>query len=444
MRFIILGLCLSLLMSASCLAGTSPELKQRVAERVSSELPDLLKLYRELHQKPELSFMEVETARRIAREWREAGYEVTEKVGGHGIVALLRNGPGPTLMLRCDLDGLPVKELTGVDYASSHQMKDEDGNLVPTMHACGHDIHMTSLVGTARILASLKDQWQGTLMLVGQPAEERGGGARAMLADGLFKRFPVPDHAVALHVSPATPVGTINYAEGFAMANVDSVDITVFGVGGHGAYPHTTKDPVVLASQIVLALQTIVSREIAPSEPAVITVGSIHGGTKHNIIPDEVKLQLTVRSYSDEVREKLLRGIERIARGQGLAAGLPEDKLPRVEVQDEYTPAVYNNPELTRRLRGVFEDWLGQGTAIARPPQMGGEDFGRYGRTEHKVPICLFWLGAVSKESVRQAITQGKTLPSLHSGFFVPDAEPALQAGITATTGAALDLLAKP
>jgi amidohydrolase len=436
------------LVGAFCLAGwigsaTAADVKREVNRLIDTEYPDLAGLYQHLHQNPELSFMEKETSARIAEELVKAGFEVTRSVGGHGVVGLLRNGEGPTTMVRFDMDGLPVEEKTGLKFASRKRMTDDLGKEVFTMHACGHDVHMTSGIGSMRLLAALKDHWRGTLMAVAQPAEERGGGARAMLADGLFSRFPVPDQVIALHVHAAMPAGMIGYTPGFALANVDSVDIKIFGIGGHGAYPHATKDPIVLAAQTILSLQTIVSREIAPIEPAVITVGSIHGGTKHNVIPGEVDLQLTVRSYKDEVRDQLLAGIKRIATGHAVAAGMPEDKLPIVKVKDEYTPATYNNPELTRRLVGVFEDWLGKGTAIERPPQMGGEDFGRYGRTKAKVPIFIFWLGAASPESVKRAIQVGQTLPSLHSPLFAPDAVKTIKTGVTATVAAVLDLMAK-
>jgi len=365
-------------------------------------------------------------------------------VGGHGVVGLLKNGKGPTIMLRCDMDGLPVEEKTGLPFASKKQMRDESGKTVPTMHACGHDIHMTSAIGTVRVLSSLMQHWKGTLMFIAQPAEERGGGARAMLSDGLFERFALPDKVIALHVHSGMPAGTIGYTPGFALANVDSVDIKIFGVGGHGAYPQATKDPIVLAAQTILSLQTIVSREIAPIEPGVITVGSIHGGTKHNVIPGEVDLQLTVRSYKDEVRDQLLAGIKRITIGHAKTAGLPEDKLPIIKVKENYTPATYNNPELMHRLVAVFDDWLGKGTCIERPSQMGGEDFGRYGRTEHKVPICIYWLGAASPASVKRALQTGGTLPSLHSPIFAPDAEHTIKTGVTATVAGLLDLFANP
>jgi hippurate hydrolase len=359
------------------------------------------------------------------------------------VVALLKNGSGPTVLVRSDLDGLPVKEQTGVSYASTVTTKDEAGKDVPVMHACGHDVHMTCLVGVARVLAHFKNQWHGTLVLIGQPAEERGGGAKAMLKDGLFTRFPKPDFCLALHDSAELPAGAVSYTPGFAMANVDSVDLTVRGLGGHGAHPHKTKDPVLLAAEIVVALQSIVSREIEPGQPAVVTVGSIHGGTKHNIIPDEVKLQLTVRSYTDQVRQQTLAAIARIARGQALAAGLPDDRLPIIEIGDEFTAATYNDPKLTERLAGVFKSWFGEANTVYRKPTMGGEDFGEFGRTADKIPICLFDLGGVKPEVFEEAQRSGKTLPSLHSPLWAPDPEPTLKTGITAMTAAVLELMDK-
>ena len=432
-----------LLVGPRASAADSTPLPARVSAQVSAEYPALFELYKELHARPELSFREEKTAARLAAELRQTGYEVTAGVGGHGLVAVLKNGPGPTLLLRTDLDGLPVKEMTGLSYASQTRVTDAEGNEVNTMHACGHDIHMTALAGAARVLQSLKDRWQGTLVLIGQPAEERGGGAKAMLADGLFTRFPKPDFCLALHVGADQPAGTVGYIEGFALANVDSVDVTIRGVGGHGAFPQATRDPIVLAAQTILALQTIVSREVAPGEPAVVTVGSIHGGTKHNIIPEEVRLQLTLRSFTDEVREQTLAAVRRITRGLGVAAGLPEERMPIVTLGNEFTPATFNNPELTRRLTGVFKTWLGEGNVIPRKPVMGGEDFSRYGRTEDKIPISIFWLGAVNPEVVRDSLKAGKSLPSLHSSLFAPAPEPTIKTGVTTLTAAALELLGK-
>ena len=425
------------------LAAAESHLHGAVAASVEREFSSLLALYTDLHRHPELSLMEERTAGVIAKELRAAGLEVTEGFGGgFGVVGVLRNGPGPTVLLRADLDGLPVLEETGLPYASTRRTKNLSGQEVPVMHACGHDVHMTCLVGAARTLAALKDRWSGTLVFVGQPAEETGVGARVMLAAGLYRRFPKPDFAIALHDSATLPAGTVGLIEGFSMANVDSVDITVRGVGGHGAYPHTTKDPVVLAARIVLTLQTIVSRENRPVDPVVITVGSIHGGTKHNIIPDEVKLQLTVRSYADDVRARTLEAIRRVCRGEAIAAGLPEERMPVITVSEtEYTPATYNDPALTRRLRGTFERWFGAPNVKAIDPEMGGEDFGRFGRTTEKVPISLIRIVAVAPALAAESARTGAPLPSLHSSKFAPLPEPTLKTGVTALIAAALDLL---
>ncbi|MEY2429021.1 MAG: hypothetical protein QOJ40_1906 [Verrucomicrobiota bacterium] len=414
-----------------------------IKPHVQNESASLLELYKHLHTHPELSFQEEKTAARVAEELRAAGFEVATGVGKFGVVGVLRNGSGPTVLVRTDMDALPVKEQTGLPYASSVTGKDEKGMDVPVMHACGHDMNMTCVVGTARVLAQLKDQWHGTLIVIGQPAEERGGGARAMLADGLFKRFPRPDFCLALHDDAELAAGTLGYTPGYALANVDSVDITIHGVGGHGAYPHKTKDPIVLAAQIVLDLQTIVSREIEPGEPAVVTVGSIHGGTKHNIIPDEVRLQLTVRSYTDEVRHQTIEAIKRIARGQALTAGVPEDRLPEVKVLDDFTAATYNNPELTEKLVGVFKSTFGDSNVIKKKPTMGGEDFGEYGRTQDKIPICMFYVGGVKPEALKESERTGKPLPSLHSALWAPLPEPTIKTGVEAMTVAVLELMHK-
>jgi len=413
-----------------------------VRDSVAKEIPSLLKLYEHLHANPEISFQEEKTGLRLGAEMKKLGFEVTQNIGGFGVVCVLKNGKGPTVLVRTDTDALPVKEATGLPFASTRTTTDDLGKTVPTMHACAHDVSMTCWNGVARVLTKLKREWKGTLVFIAQPAEERGAGARAMLADGLFKKFPLPDYCLALHVSADQPAGTLGYTSGFAMANVDSVDITVRGVGGHGSQPQSTKDPIVLAAQIVLALQTIVSREIHPLDPAVVTVGSIHGGTKHNIIPDEVHLQLTIRSYSDEVREKLIAAIKRIAIGQAMAAGLPEEKHPLVKVKDEYTPAAYNDPKLVARVNGVFEKWFGKDVLIERKPTMGGEDFGRYGRTEHKIPIYMFRLGGVSSAAMKQAQALGQPLPSLHSAKFAPDTA-CIRTGVTAMSAAVLELLSK-
>jgi amidohydrolase len=412
-----------------------------IAGWASDEYSHLLELYQHFHANPELSFQEEKTAARLAEELQQAGFEVTTGVGGHGVVAVMKNGSGPTVLVRSDIDALPVKEETGLPYASTVMAKDDAGKDVPVMHACGHDIHMTCLVGAARVLSKCKDQWRGTLVMIGQPAEERVAGARAMLKDGLFTRFPRPDYCIALHDSADLAAGTIGYTAGFATANADAVDITVRGIGGHGARPETAKDSIVLASQIVLALQTIVSRELKAGTPAVVTVGSIHGGLKHNIIPDEVKLQLTVRSYADEVRTQILKAIERIARGQAVAAGLPENLMPTVVVHDEFAPSGYNDPKLTARLVGVFQTWFGETNVIEQPPVMGGEDFAEYGRTDPRIPICLFTIGGVKRDVFADAKRDGKPLISLHSAFWAPDPEPTLKTGITAMSAPVLELM---
>ncbi len=433
------SLCLALGVSISV---ATPD-RAAIETSAKQELPSLVDLYKHLHSNPELSFHEVNTSARLAEEFRKAGFDVATGIGKYGVVGVLRNGAGPTVMVRTDMDALPVKEQTGLPFASTVVTKDSQGNEVSVMHACGHDVHMACAVGTARALASLKSQWQGTLVMIGQPAEEKGGGARAMLADGLFQKFPKPNFCLALHDNTELSSGVIGYTPGFSAANVNSVDITVYGVGGHGAHPDKTKDPIVLAAQIVLALQTIVSREIPPGEPAVVTVGSIHGGTKHNIIPDEVQLQLTVRSYTEEARKKLLEGIERIAKGQAVAAGVPEDKLPKVKLSDDVTAALYNDPQLTQRMAALFKTLFGETNVVPRKPTMGGEDFSEFGRTEDKIPLFMFSLGAVRPELIAESQKTGKALPSLHSSLWAPDAPPAIETGVVAMTAAVLDLMGK-
>ncbi len=403
---------------------------------------DLNKLYRYLHANPELSLMETKTASLLAGKLKKLGFEVTEHVGGTGVVAVMKNGVGPTVMIRADMDGLPVVEQTGVAYASSAIAPNRDGIEKPAMHACGHDIHMTVHIGTAERMVAEKANWSGTLVMILQPAEELGLGAGMMLDDGLFERFPRPDYNLALHDNSTMASGTVGIVPGYALANVDSVDITVRGLGGHGAYPHTTKDPIVLASQMVGAFQTIISRETSPLDSAVLTVGSIHGGTKHNIISDEVKLQLTLRSYKDEVRMNTINSIKRIANGLGRAAGLPDDKLPLVTVRDaEFTPATYNNPELANTVKLAIGAQIGADNVIDMQPVMGGEDFGAYGRVDPKIPSFLFWLGAVDPDVIAAAKKDGTILPSLHSPFFAPDYQPTIETGVAAMTAAAIDLM---
>jgi amidohydrolase len=435
-------LCLWLLAGVPFFAQ-GQDLSQVIRSKIDPEYSFLESFYKDLHTHPELSLREEQTAAKVAAELKRAGFDVTAKIGGHGVVAVLRNGSGPTILLRTDLDALPVKEQTGLPYASKARGLDPQGNEVDVMHACGHDMHMTCVLGAARILSQLRDQWQGTLVAIGQPAEERSKGATAMLADGLFTRFPKPDYCLALHVAAELPAGTVGYTEGYASANVDSVDITIRGIGGHGAFPHKTKDPIVLAAETVLALQTIVSREIEPIEPAVITVGSIHGGTKHNVIPDEVKLQLTIRSYADDVRRQILDAIRRITRGLAMTAGLPEDRLPLMSFAEDPLPAAYNDPALTRRWAAKLKQVLGETNVVVRKPTMGGEDFGEYGRTSDKIPICMMGLGAVEAERVAESERSGRPLPSLHSALFRPVPEPTIKTGVLTLVVAVLDLAGK-
>lgn len=403
-------------------------------------LQKLEALYKHLHQNPELSYYEHNTAARLAQEMRTLGLEVTEGVGGTGVVAVLKNGEGPTVMVRTDMDALPIIEKTGAPYASRVRVKTQSGEEVGVMHACGHDIHMTVWVGTAKKLLQERNRWRGTVVFIAQPAEERGGGAKAMLEDGLYERFPLPDYVIALHVNSQLPVGKISYVPGYAMANVESMDITVFGKGGHGAYPHTTIDPIVLSAKIIMNLQTIVSREIAPIDPAVVTVGSIHGGTKHNIIPDRVHMQLTLRSYSDEVRHALVDKIRRICKGEAIAAGLP-DSLHPVITTSEFTPAVYNDPKLVQTVVDAFKARYGEENVLHTKPVMGGEDFSHYGRTKERIPIFMFGLGVVNPEFYESCQQQGIAPPSAHSPFFLPDYKPSIRMGIDAMSTAVMTLL---
>ncbi len=404
---------------------------------VEKELDDLSGLYRHLHQNPELSFQETKTAARMAEEFKKAGFEVTTGVGKMGVIGMLKNGPGPLVMLRADFDALPVEEQTGLAYASKARGVTPEGAETGVMHACGHDVHMTSLVGAARYLGSHKDQWQGTVMLLGQPAEELGTGAQAMLDDKLFERFGKPDYAIALHVFPEIPAGKVGYRVGYSMANVDWVDITLKGKGGHGAYPHTTIDPIVQAAELIVSLQTLVSREVKPIEPAVVTVGSIHAGSKHNIISDECRLQLTVRSYTDEVRDLLLKGIERKAKAIAQSNRAPEPEL-KFTIG---TPALFNDEKLTLKIRGALENALGKVNVEEREPSMGGEDFGRFGRAG--VPILMFGLGAIEEKRLERMKQLGQPVPSLHSPIFYPDPDIVLTTGVVSMTSAALDLLKK-
>ena len=415
-----------------------------LSETIKADMPQLMALYRDLHANPELSMQEVRTPAKLAAEMRKLGFKVTEKVGKTGVVAVLENGPGPVLMLRADMDGLPVVEQTGLPFASKIRATARSGVETGVMHACGHDTHMTAFIGTARRLAAVKDGWSGTLVMILQPGEETGEGAKAMLDDGLYTRFPKPDYVLAFHDAAALPAGQIGVTAGYALANVDSVDILVKGLGGHGAYPHTTKDPIVLASRIVVALQTLVSRENNPLDPAVVTVGSFQGGAKHNIISDEVKLQLTVRSYKPEVRKLLLDGIKRIARGEAIAAGVPEDRMPVVTLREgEYTPATFNTEDFSKKTLALFQQHFGAERASTTPPVMGGEDFSRFWLADKEVQSLIFWVGGTPQDKWVGAGGDTLKLPSLHSPFWAPDAEAVISTATEALTVASLDVLKK-
>ena len=432
-----LALIAASLLSTSANAAT-------VGEGVKADMPQLMTLYRDLHANPELSMQEVRSPAKLAAELRKLGFTVTEKVGKTGVVAVMKNGAGPTLMVRADMDGLPVVEQTNLPFASKVRATARSGVETGVMHACGHDTHMTAFIGTARRMAAMKADWAGTLVMILQPGEETSEGASAMLADGLYTRFPRPNVAIAFHDAAALPAGMIGITPGYALANVDSVDISVKGVGGHGAYPQTTKDPIVLASRIVTTLQTLVSRENDPSNPAVVTVGSFLAGAKHNIISDEARLQLTVRSYTPEVRKLLLDGIKRIARGEAIAAGMPEDRMPVVTVREEmYTPATFNTDKLSARALELFTGHFGAARVTKTPAVMGGEDFSRFWLADKSIESLIFWVGGTPKPAWDAAKGDQSKLPSLHSPYWAPDAEAVISTATEAMTVAALDVLRK-
>ncbi len=401
----------------------------------------LLELYKDLHAHPELSMDEVRTPRTLAPRIRELGFEVTENVGKTGVVAVMKNGPGPVLLIRADMDGLPVKEQTGLSFASNALGRLPDGSETPVMHACGHDTHMTSWLATARRLVEMKGSWSGTLVMILQPGEERVMGAQAMLDDGLFSRFPKPDVMLAFHDSATLPAGMIGITRGYTFANVDTVNIEVKGVGGHGAYPHTTKDPIVLASRIVIALQTLVSREKDPLEPAVITVGSFHAGTKSNIIPDDARLALTVRTYTPETRELMLQGIYRIVRGEAIAAGIPEHRLPTVEIEQPSADATFNTADLSERLLNLFRNHFGEDRVVETKPIMASEDFSRFWLEDQSKESVIFWVGGVPQGEWNAAAGDLSRLPALHSPLWAPDAHAVISTATEAMTVAALDIL---
>lgn len=430
----------TLLYITPVLISQDVELDNLISQRINSYTGQLYNLYTDLHQNPELSGFEKRTSAIIANRLKETGFEVTEGVGGYGVVGVFRNGEGPVIMLRTDMDALPVKENTGLDFASTVVMPDANGNEVPVMHACGHDMHMSVWLGTLKTMVDLKNKWSGTIMAVAQPAEEIGAGSKGMIADGLFKRFAVPDYALCYHVSAELPAGTTGYFPGAIFAGVNSADITIFGEGGHGAMPHTTIDPVVLAARTVLALQTIVSREINPVFPAVVTVGSIHGGTKHNIIPGEVNMQLTLRFFDEEVYNQLYKSIVRITRGIAISAGLPEEKMPVVKLADQYHPPVSNDPLLVEKVTASMTSALGKDNVLRVNPATVAEDFGLYGETPEEVKIALFWLGSVNVARFEKSRQTGSKIPALHNESFCPDFQPTLTTGVKAMSRAMIDL----
>jgi amidohydrolase len=398
-------------------------------------------IYIDLHKNPELSLMEFSTSAKLAEQLKKTGFEVTTGVGGNGVVGIYKNGTGKTIMLRTDMDALPVKENSGLPFASTIIMKDAQGVENNVMHACGHDLHMTTWLGVLNTLVKLKGEWKGTIMAIAQPAEEGSLGAKAMINDGLFRRFPLPDYALCYHVSAELPAGEIGYLPGPIFAGVKSAEITVYGSGGHGAMPHTTIDPVVIAARIILDIQTIVSREINPVKPAVVTVGAIHGGTKNNVIPDEVKMLLTIRFFEKDVFEKIKESLLNITRGAAISAGLPENKLPLVKFDDADNQPVTNNPELVIRSTQFMKNILGDKNVIQVEPAMVAEDFGKYGLTEEKIPIAMFWLGGVNPDKYNDHVKNGTPLPPLHNSSFYPDFEPTFRTGVSAMTRTIIGLM---
>lgn len=406
------------------------------SNEVKTASADSYKLYVDLHEHPELSSHETQTAAKLATRLRSIGYDVTENVGGTGLVAVMKNGAGPTIMLRTELDALPVPEKTGLPYASKVTAKDDSGKEVPVMHACGHDVHMASIIGTAEVMAASKNTWHGTLVIIGQPAEETISGAKAMLADGLMTKFPKPDAMVALHVGNGLPAGKVGITSGYMSSNADSIKITIFGKGAHGSQPHNAIDPIVLGAKIVLALQTIPSREVRPGEPVVVTVGYFQAGLKNNIIPDEAKLGLTVRTYDQDVRKHVLASINRIVKGEAEAAGVT--KLPEI-THDEATDAVYNDPALAKSMTAVLVKALGKDNVEQEPPSMTSEDFSYF--VAQGVPGFYFSLGGANPQKWAEAKASGEKLPSNHSPLFAPDAKPAIETGITAEVAVLRSLL---
>ena len=422
---------------------------QDLSSNVAGQLPGLVETYKKLHAHPELSHHEEQTAALLAGELRKAGYTVTDRVGKYpdgsqafGVVGILKNGPGPTLLIRADMDALPIIEENDVPYASKVKTKNAIGQEVGVMHACGHDVHVTTLLGTARALAAMKSQWHGTLMLVGQPSEETIDGAKAMMADKMYERFGKPDLAIALHDTFMHPAGTVSITSGPALASSTSIDVTMRGVGGHGSAPQLGKDPIVMAAQFINQIQTIVSRQEDPRDPAVVTVGDIHGGTKRNIIPNEVKMEITARAFTDKARQIIIDGVRQSAQGIAMAAGVPADRAPIVTVlEHESTPVLYNDPALTTRVKGALAQALGAANVIDDPAILGSEDFGIFGFDDHKIPVVMFWLGAMDPVKFAAAKAEGKFLPGMHTSRFEPLPEPTLKTGVTGMVAVAVALL---
>ncbi|WP_025764521.1 amidohydrolase [Dyadobacter tibetensis] len=415
--------------------------KKAITTIIDREYKPLENLYKYLHQHPELSLEEEETSKILARELEVVGCSVTTGIGGYGVVGVMKNGPGPVIMIRTDMDALPMREHTGVEFASNKTIKNKNGEDISLMHACGHDLHMSSWVGVSKVLNELRKEWKGTVVFVGQPAEENGQGARSMLSAGLFTRFPKPDYALAIHVNSALESGKVGLCFGHALANIDVIDITVKGKGGHGAVPQLTIDPIVLASKMILGFQTIISREISPQKSALISVGSIHGGTNANIIPDKVTLKLSVRSFDDEVQKSLIEKIMRTCEGIAFTAGLEPEDYPIIEIRNEYTPAVYNEPELTSKISNHFKQILGPENVLTLTPEMFGEDFGWYHRENPSIPTLIYSVGSVHPQKMAEALKSNKTLPSTHSSLYLPDLEPSLKMGILSMSAAVLHLL---
>ncbi|QGY46908.1 amidohydrolase [Maribellus comscasis] len=422
-------------------SGVFAQVVEKINKEAGKQTISMLELCYDLHRNPELSFQEFKTSKKMAAELEKAGFEVTRNFGGNNVVGILKNGDGPVVMLRTDMDALPVEEKTGFEFASTQTSKNTNGEDVPVMHACGHDVHMSVWAGTIHTLAALKDQWKGTLLVIAQQAEEFSGGAGLAIETGLFQKFPTPDYAMAYHINPELESGSIGLVGGPVFAGVKTVEITVHGKGGHGAYPEKCIDPIVIASRIVLDLQTIVSREISPLEPIVVTVGSIHGGTRPNIIPDEVKMELTLRYYSDEAIEKVIAAINRISKSAALTAGMPEDKLPLVEVSPADTPPVLNNPDLSKKIHSFASEIINGKNIVEVSPAMVGEDFGKYGRTPENIPICLIWLGSTSPELMQELETKGEKPAPLHSPLLHPDYEKTIKTGIKVMAGNVIGLL---